>query len=68
MLDAFRIQAAAGPVTDKALQEIIFRGAQGVLGSLRPYSREQRVALLPSVVRLLRPRSSRTSPRRRDKR
>jgi hypothetical protein len=52
MLDAFRIQALAGPVTHKALQEIIFRGAQGVLGSLRPYSREQRVALLPSVVRL----------------
>jgi hypothetical protein len=53
MLDAFRIQASAGPVTDKALEEILFRGAQGVLGSLRPYSREQRVALLPSVVRLL---------------
>jgi hypothetical protein len=51
-MDAFRIQALAGPVTHKALQEIIFRGAQGVLGSLRPYSREQRVALLPSVVRL----------------
>ena len=53
MLDADRIQAAAGPVTDKALEEIIFRGSQGVLGSLRPYSREQRVALLPSVVRML---------------
>jgi hypothetical protein len=32
MLDAFRLQAAAGPMTDKALQEIIFRRAQGVLG------------------------------------
>lgn len=53
MLDAFRLQASAGPVTDKALQEIIFRGVQGVLGSLRPYPREQRVALLPSVVRIL---------------
>jgi hypothetical protein len=53
MLDAYRIQARAGPVIDKALEEIIFRGSQGVLGSLRPYSREQRVALLPSVVRLL---------------
>ncbi len=27
MLDAFRIQAQAGPVTDKALEEIIFRAA-----------------------------------------
>ncbi len=27
MLDAFRIQAPAGPVTDKALEEIIFRAA-----------------------------------------
>jgi hypothetical protein len=53
MLDAYRIQASAGPVTDKALEEILFRAAHGVLGSLRPYSREQRVALLPSVVRLL---------------
>jgi hypothetical protein len=53
MLDAYRIQASAGPVTDKALEEIIFRGTQGVLGSLRPFSRKQRIALLPSVVRML---------------
>ena len=53
MLDAFRIQASAGPVGDKALEEIVFRAAHGVLQSLRPYPREQRVALLPSVVRLL---------------
>jgi hypothetical protein len=36
MLDAYRIQAAAGPVTDKALEEIIFRVPHGV---------EQRLAL-----------------------
>ena len=53
MLDAFRIQAAAGPVTDKALEEIVFRAEHGVLQSLAPYSREQRVAMLPSVVRML---------------
>jgi hypothetical protein len=53
LLDAFRIQASAGPVTDKALEEIIFRASHGVLQSLAPYPREQRVALLPSVVRLL---------------
>jgi len=37
MLDAYRIQASAGPVTDKALEEIIFRTAHGVLQSLAPY-------------------------------
>jgi hypothetical protein len=30
MLDAYRIQASAGPVTDKALEEIFFRAAHGV--------------------------------------
>ena len=49
MLDAYRIQASAGPVTDKALEEIVFRPAHGVLQSLAPYPRQQRVALLPSV-------------------
>jgi hypothetical protein len=53
LLDAFRIQAAAGPVGDKALEELLFRASHGVMQSLRPYPREQRVALLPSVVRLL---------------
>jgi hypothetical protein len=31
MLDAYRIQASGGPVTDKALEEIIFRAAHGVV-------------------------------------
>ena len=53
MLDAYRIQASAGPVTDKALEEIVFRSENGVLQSLAPYPRAQRVALLPSVVRML---------------
>ena len=53
MLDAFRIQAQAGPLTDKALEEIVFRAEHGVLQSLAPYPRAQRVALLPSVVRML---------------
>jgi len=42
-----------GAVIDKALEEILFRAAHGVLQSLAPYPRAQRVALLPSVVRLL---------------
>jgi hypothetical protein len=37
MLDAFRIQAAAGPVTEKALEEIVFRAAHGLEQSLAPY-------------------------------
>jgi hypothetical protein len=53
MLDAYRIQASAGPVTDKALEEIIFRAEHGVEQSLAPYPGEQRVAMLPSVVRML---------------
>jgi hypothetical protein len=52
MLDAYRIQASAGPVTDKVLEEIIFRAEHGILQSLAPYPRAQRVALLPSVVRM----------------
>jgi hypothetical protein len=40
-------------VSDKALEEIIFRAAHGVVQSLAPYPAAQRVALLPSVVRVL---------------
>jgi len=53
MLDAYRIQASGGPVTDKALEEIIFRAAHGVEQSLAPYPGPQRVAMLPSLVRML---------------
>ncbi len=31
MPDAYRLQASAGPVTDKALEEMVFRGAQPVM-------------------------------------
>jgi hypothetical protein len=47
MLDACRIQAQAGQVTDKALEEIIFRAEHGVVHSLAPYPDEQRIAMLP---------------------
>ena len=49
-LDAYRIQAQAGPVTDKALEEILFRAAYGVVQSLAPYPRAQRVALPPKPL------------------
>jgi hypothetical protein len=52
MPDAYRIQAA-GPVTDQALEQIIFRAEHGVLQSLAPFPRAQRVALLPNVVRVM---------------
>ena len=53
MLDAYRIQAQTGPVTDQALEGIIFRAAHPVVDSLAPYPAAERAALLPSVVRLL---------------
>jgi len=50
MLDAYRIQARAGPVTDKALEQIVFRAAHSVVHSLSPYPAAQRAALLPNVI------------------
>jgi len=44
MLDSYRIQMAAGPVTDETLKEILFRAAR--------YPGQQQIALLPSVVRI----------------
>jgi len=40
-------------VTDKALEEIIFRAAHGFEQTLTPYPGPQRVAMLPSVGRML---------------
>jgi hypothetical protein len=53
MLDAYRIQAQAGPVSDQALEGIIFRAAHPAVDRLGPYPAAQRAAPLPSVVRLL---------------
>ena len=52
-LSVYRIQASAGPITDQAVEQILFRVAHAIMESLSPYSREQRYALLPSVVRLM---------------
>ena len=52
-LSAYRIQASAGPMTDDALEQILFRGAHQIMESLSPYPREQRYALLPHVVRFM---------------
>ena len=53
MLDAYRIQASAGRVTDTAIEQILFRAAHGVVQSLATYPGPQRVAMLPGVVRML---------------
>ena len=53
MLNEYRLQAPAGPVGDKALDEILFRAAHGVVNTLVAYPGPQRVALLPSVVHML---------------
>jgi hypothetical protein len=51
MLDAYRIQAQAGPVTDKAV-EIIFRAEHGVLQSLAPYLASNGSRCCRAVVRM----------------
>jgi hypothetical protein len=53
MRDAYRIQAPAGPVSDQALEEIIYRAAHPVVGSLATYSAAERGARLPSIVRVM---------------
>ena len=53
MLTEYRLQSQPGPVTDKALEQIIFRAALGITQSLAPYPAAQRVALLPSIVRFM---------------
>lgn len=53
MFDVYRIQASAGPVADQALEQILFRASHEVVQSLAPYPGPERVALMPSVVRVL---------------
>ena len=53
MLSTYRVQAEPGPVSDQALDAILFRAAHPVVNILAPYSAEQRAALLPNVVRLM---------------
>jgi len=49
----YRLQAHVGPVSEKALEEILYRAAHGVLQVIEPYPRDLRVAMLPSLVRIL---------------
>ena len=54
MINEFRIQRAAGPLPDKALDHIIiYRAAHSVVQVLGPYTRDERNVLWPSVLRML---------------
>jgi hypothetical protein len=53
MINEFRIQRAAGPLPDKALDQIVFRAAHSVVQVLGPYTRDERNVLWPSVIRML---------------
>ncbi len=53
MLSTYRIQAEPGPVSDQALDAMLFRAAHPVVNILAHYSAAQRAALLPNVVRLM---------------
>src|SRR5215467_5099133 len=49
MINEFRIQRAAGPLPDKALDQIIFRAAHSVVQVLGPYTRDERNVVWPSM-------------------
>jgi hypothetical protein len=53
LLSAYHIQAQAGPVSDQALEAILFRAAHPIVNILAPYPTDQRAALLPNVVRMV---------------
>ena len=51
--DTWRIQAQAGPVTDAALETIVYRAAVPVLLLLENQPPEAIAALAPSIVRIM---------------
>jgi hypothetical protein len=53
MVSTYRIQVQGGPVTDQVLEQILFRAAHSIVTSLAPYPAEQRVALVPNLVRIM---------------
>jgi len=53
MINEFRLQRAAGPLPDKALDQIVFRAAHSVVQVLGPYTPDERNVLWSSVLRML---------------
>ena len=52
-VSARRIQSSAGRITEKATDEILFRGSHDIMESLAPYPTSAAYALVPSVVRFM---------------
>ena len=52
-VSARRIQSSAGPITEKATDEILFRGSHDIAQALTPYPIPVAYALVPSVVRFM---------------
>ena len=52
-VSARRIQSSAGPITEKATDEILFRGSHDNMQALAPYPTPVAYALVPSVVRFM---------------
>jgi hypothetical protein len=52
-VSARRIQSSAGPMTDKAIDEILFRGSHDIMRPLASYPSSVVHALMPSVVRMM---------------
>src|SRR5215475_801809 len=53
VLSARRIQSSHGPITEKATDEILFRGSHDVMQALASYPSPVVHALMPSVVRFM---------------
>jgi len=49
----FRTQAKAGPVTEHATDDILFRGTHEIMQALGQEPRDTRILLWPSTVRLM---------------
>jgi len=52
-VSACRSQAQAGPVTEKPIDDILFRGAHEIMQALGQEPRDTRFLLWPSTVRLM---------------
>ena len=50
---AYVAQAAAGPLPASALEKLLFDGTHAVVRSVYHFSRDQRAALLPSIIHLV---------------
>ena len=52
-VSAYRTQAQAGPVTEKAIEDVLFHGAHEIMQALGQEPRDTRFLLWPSTVRLM---------------